>query len=69
MESNQRARDYELILREVLLRDPVFVNRVVVDMRFGGMSSKPAAIYKTLQEVQRARAAHGLRGKPRIWTA
>jgi hypothetical protein len=47
-----------------LLRDPVFVDRVVVDMRFGGMSSKPAAIYRTLQEVQRARAAHGLRDKP-----
>ena len=51
------------------MRDPVFVNRVVVDMLFGGMSSRPAAIYKTLLEVQRARAAHGLRGKPRIWTA
>lgn len=61
--------DYEPILREVLMRDPVFVNRVVVDMLFGGMSSRPAAIYRTLQEVQRARAAHGLHGKPRIWTA
>jgi glycosyltransferase involved in cell wall biosynthesis len=58
------AGDYELVLREVLLHDPVFVDRVVVDMRFGGMSSKPAAIYRTLQEVQRARAAHGLHGKP-----
>ena len=64
LESTQRARDYELILREVLLRNSVFFNRVVMDMRFGGMSSKPAAIYKTMQEVPRARAAHGLHGKP-----
>jgi len=63
-ESYRVAGDYELVLREVLLRAPLFVNRVVVDMRFGGMSSKPAAIHETLQEVQRARAAHGLHDKP-----
>ena len=63
-ESYRIAGDYELVLRELLVREPVFVDRVVVDMRFGGMSSKPAAIYKTLLEVQRARAAHGLHGKP-----
>ena len=63
-ESYRIAGDYELVLRELLVREPVFVDRVVVDMRFGGMSSKPAAIYKTLLEVQRARAAHGLRDKP-----
>jgi hypothetical protein len=48
----------------LLRRDPCFVNHPVVDMSFGGMSSRPAAIYRTLQEVQRARRAHGLRGKP-----
>jgi hypothetical protein len=58
------AGDYELLIRELMKRDPLFVERVVVDMRFGGMSSRPAAIYRTLQEVQRARAAHGLHGKP-----
>jgi hypothetical protein len=63
-ESYRVAGDYELVLRELLVREPVFVDRVVVDMRFGGMSSRPAAIYRTLQEVQRARAAHGLLGKP-----
>ena len=63
-ESYRIAGDYELFLRELLLRDPVFVDRIVVDMRFGGMSSRPAAIYRTLQEVLRARAAHGLLGKP-----
>lgn len=63
-ESYRVAGDYELFLREVLLHDPVFVEKVVVDMRFGGMSSKPKAIYSTLQEVLRARAAHGLLEKP-----
>jgi glycosyltransferase involved in cell wall biosynthesis len=63
-ESYRVAGDYERFLREVLVRDPVFVDRVVVDMRFGGMSSRPTAIYETLQEVQRARAAHGLHDKP-----
>lgn len=63
-ESYRVAGDYELMVRELLLRDPLFVDRVVVDMRFGGMSSRPAAIYRTLQEVQRARATHGLHSKP-----
>ena len=69
LEPTQRARDYEPILREVLMRNPVLVSLVVVDMVFGGMSSRPVAIYRTLQDVQRARAAYGLRGKLRIWTA
>lgn len=63
-ESYRVAGDYELVLRELLVREPTFVNHVVTDMRFGGMSSRPAAIYRTLQEVQRARAAHGLLTKP-----
>ena len=63
-ESYRVAGDYELALRELLVRDPVFVERVVADMRFGGMSSRPSAIYRTLQEVMRARRAHGLHGKP-----
>lgn len=63
-ESYRVAGDYEMFLRELLHRDPYFVNQVVVDMAFGGMSSRPAAIYRTLQEVQRARKAHGLNDKP-----
>lgn len=63
-ESYRVAGDYELALRELLVRDPLFVERVVADMRFGGMSSRPSAIYRTLQEVLRARRAHGLHGKP-----
>jgi len=62
-ESYRVAGDYDLMLRELLKRDPLFVDRVVVDMRFGGMSSRPEAIYRTLQEVQRSRATHGLHDK------
>lgn len=63
-ESYRVAGDYELSLREFLVRDPVFVDRIVADMRFGGMSSRPSAIYRTLHEVLRARRTHGLHGKP-----
>jgi glycosyltransferase involved in cell wall biosynthesis len=63
-ESYRIAGDYEMMLRELPARDPVFVDRVVVDMSFGGMSSKPGAIHLTLREVQRARIQHGLRGTP-----
>jgi glycosyltransferase involved in cell wall biosynthesis len=63
-ESYRIAGDYDLLLRELLEHEPLFVDRVVVDMRFGGMSSKPGAIAGNLQEIQRARAAHGLRGTP-----
>ena len=63
-ESYRIAGDYDMLLREVLARPPAFVDRVTIDMSFGGMSSKPGAIYRNLQEIQRARAAHGLRGTP-----
>lgn len=63
-ESYRIAGDYDMLLRELLQREPRFVDRIVVDMRFGGMSSRPGAIYGNLHEIQRARAAHGLRGTP-----
>lgn len=63
-ESYRIAGDYEMLLRELLEREPAFVDRVVVDMQFGGMSSRPGAIYGNLHEILRARAAHGLNGVP-----
>jgi hypothetical protein len=33
-------------------------------MRFGGMSSRPGAIYGNLREILRARSAHGLHAIP-----
>jgi hypothetical protein len=57
-------------LRRTTAFPPLFVDRVVVDMGMGGLSSRPGNIYKALQEVARARAAHGLRGTPaRLRTA
>ena len=63
-ESFRIAGDYEMLLRELLEREPTFVDRVTVDMQFGGMSSKPGAVYHNLHEILRARAAHGLRDIP-----
>lgn len=63
-ESYRIAGDYDMLLREVLARPPAFVDRVIVDMRFGGMSSKPGAILGNLHEIQRARRRRGLRGTP-----
>lgn len=63
-ESYRIAGDYHLLLGEFLERAPLFVDRVVVDMGFGGMSSRPDTIQVSLREVARARRAHGLRGTP-----
>lgn len=58
------AGDYNLLLSELPERPPAFVDRVVLDMGFGGMSSRPGNIYVALCEVKRARMAHGLHGTP-----
>jgi glycosyltransferase involved in cell wall biosynthesis len=63
-ESYRIAGDYHLLLGELPEHPPVFVDRVVVDMGFGGMSSRPGNILVSLREVARARRAHGLRGTP-----
>jgi len=63
-ESYRIAGDYNLLLGELLDRPPVFVDRVVLDMGFGGISSRPGNIFVALREVARARIAHGLRGTP-----
>ena len=63
-ESYRIAGDYNLLLGELLERAPVFVDRVVLEMGFGGMSSRPGNIYISLREVARARRSHGLKGNP-----
>jgi glycosyltransferase involved in cell wall biosynthesis len=63
-ESFRIAGDYNLLLAELPEHPPVFVDRVVADMGFGGMSSRPGNILVSLREVARARRAHGLRGTP-----
>lgn len=63
-ESYRIAGDYDMLLRELLEHAPLYVDRLVIDMRFGGMSSKPGAIAGNLREIQRARERHGLAGTP-----
>lgn len=62
-ESYRIAGDYELLLRELLHSEPRFVDRLLVDMRLGGLSRNPNTVPVVLQEVIRARGAHGL-GEP-----
>jgi glycosyltransferase involved in cell wall biosynthesis len=63
-ESYRIAADYCLLLGELRERPAMFVDRVVVDMGFGGMSSRPGTILVALREVARARRARGLRDMP-----
>jgi glycosyltransferase involved in cell wall biosynthesis len=63
-ESYRIAGDYELLLRELARKDAGFVDRVVVNVRLGGMSSRAEAIHAALREVSRARRAHGLGAPP-----
>jgi glycosyltransferase involved in cell wall biosynthesis len=58
------AGDYDLLLRELPSRAPIFVDRVVVDMNLGGISSRPDSIRRALHEIARARAANGLNATP-----
>ena len=58
------AGDYELLLRELPQRPPLFVDRIVVDMSLGGISSRPDSIRKALLEIAKARAANGLGTAP-----
>ena len=63
-DSYRIAGDYHLLLGELPERPPVFVDRVVLDMGFGGMSSRPGTILVSLLEVARARRSRGLRKTP-----
>jgi glycosyltransferase involved in cell wall biosynthesis len=56
------AGDYHLLLGELPARAPLFVDRVVVDMGFGGLSSRPGTILAALREVARARRSRGVAG-------
>jgi glycosyltransferase involved in cell wall biosynthesis len=59
-ESFRIAGDYELLLREMLEHDPLFMDEVVVEMAGGGISDRPENVYAIEREVYRARYMHGL---------
>ncbi|MEA3195335.1 MAG: hypothetical protein QOD26_3668 [Betaproteobacteria bacterium] len=63
-ESYRIAGDYELLLRELLHSEPRFVDRLLVDMRLGGLSRNPQTVPIVLEEVIRAREAHRLGPPP-----
>ena len=63
-ESYRIAGDYHLLLGELAERPALFLDRVVLDMTFGGISSRPETILVALREVARARRARGLVGTP-----
>ncbi|HLE65896.1 MAG TPA: glycosyltransferase family 2 protein [Burkholderiales bacterium] len=63
-ESYRIAGDYHLLLGELAERPAAFVDRVVLDMGFGGLSSRPGTILVALREVARARQARGFARTP-----
>ena len=64
-ESYRICGDYELLLRCILTRDPVFIPRVVVvEMQSGGVSDDPSHEALLHIENHRAQHAHGLETRP-----
>lgn len=62
------AGDYELLLRELKLRDPVFIADVTVAaMQFGGISSDGRLSVETLLEIRRARDLNSIKVIPISW--
>ena len=69
-ESFRIGGDYEMLLRELLQGDAVFIsNLVVAGMRHGGVSSDPAGSLRMLREFRRAQRMHGLRKPGWHWLA
>lgn len=61
-ESFRMGGDYEMLLRELPERAPLFVPGVIVAAyRFGGASSAPANTFEVLRVVRRAQRRNGVR--------
>lgn len=62
------AGDYELLLRELKSRDPLFIdNCTIAAMQFGGMSSDGRSAVEALQEIKRARDLNGVMTVSPLW--
>jgi glycosyltransferase involved in cell wall biosynthesis len=62
------AGDYELLLRELKSRNPVFIADVTIAaMQFGGMSSGGQMSVETLREIKRARDLNSIKVVPIQW--
>ena len=67
-ESFHITGDYELLLRELKTSDAFFIpDIIIVAMRQGGLSSKPANTLLTMRELRRAQRMHGLPLPGWIW--
>ncbi len=57
--------DYEMLLRELLDNDPLFMpGLVVAEMGAGGVSNRPESAVTIVRETERARYMHGLTNVP-----
>lgn len=62
------AGDYELLLRELKSRDPLFIaDATIAAMQFGGMSSDGRSAVETLLEIKRARDLNGVTTISSLW--
>ncbi len=62
------AGDYEMLLRELKMRDALFVQEVITGMAYGGISSDPRNAMTSIREVGMALEKHA-RGRPWRWHA
>lgn len=64
-ESFRISGDYELLLRELLHGEALFLpGEVLVEMAAGGLSDRPSSAVTLLRETYRARQMHGLVSAP-----
>lgn len=62
------AGDYELLLRELKFRDPLFIEGcTIAAMQYGGMSSSGRLSVETLREIKRARDLNGVEAPSLLW--
>ncbi|MGC4099090.1 MAG: hypothetical protein QM706_18420 [Nitrospira sp.] len=62
------AGDYELLLRELKCRDPLFIEDCTITaMQFGGLSSSGRLSVETLGEIKRARDLNGITMVSPLW--
>ncbi len=67
-ESYRIAGDYEMLLRELIANDALFIPDVVVaGMRQGGISSNPGNNVRALKEVRAAQRKNGLQSSGWLW--
>jgi len=67
VENFRIAGDYELLLRELIHWDPVFIPITVVGMQNGGLSTKPNNVVISLKEMRFAQKMNGIKYPGAKW--